>query len=59
LAGVAFLDEHVYAGAVEQRGEDCACRGWPIASEDTLFGDPSGDLHACLARDGTENLVEA
>jgi hypothetical protein len=56
---IAALDEeHVAAGAVEERGEDF-CRGvGAVVAEDPLVGYATSDLHPGFARDLAKNLVE-
>lgn len=55
----AMDQEHIAAGAVEQGGENLRGSGRAVVSEDALFGDSSGDLHAGFGGDLAEDLVEA
>src|SRR5580704_15802430 len=57
--GVALLDDHVAAGAVEQFGQNLSGLSWSIVSEDALIGDAAADLHTGVAGDLAKDLIEA
>jgi hypothetical protein len=52
-------EDHVAAGAFEQRGENLSWAVRSILAEDTLLGDAACDLHAGITGDLTKDLVEA
>lgn len=56
--GCVFFEEHVTAGAVEQRGEDDGAFGRAVGTEDALITDAAGDLEVGEAGDVAEDLVE-
>ena len=58
--GSVVVDEnHVTAGAVQERGENLIGISRPVLSEDALVGDAAGDLHPGIGGDLAKNLVEA
>lgn len=57
--GRALDEEHVAAGAIEERGNDLGGVVGAVGSEDPLVCYAAGDFHRGLAGDLAEDLVEA
>jgi hypothetical protein len=52
-------EDHVAAGAVQQRGKNLSWVSGAVLAEDSLVGDAACDLHPSVAGDLTKDLIEA